>query len=197
MISGTPTTCESTSFLSNVFRCNWLGGEELSMAVEYSNSASFRSSLYKNLTLSTDSDIYGQVRQAGKFSFVRVYYSGHEVPYYQPAMAQELFQRAIFLKDVATGEEDTTSETGTTGGGTYESFPQSGMDPGPFLSWDGTRVVTAQSPTAVSATSLSLYKANGFITDGGTKTSGKSTLYTQTELLQRVALSDYCLLQYL
>src|SRR5271155_5100290 len=96
------------------------------MGTEYVNSSSFRSALYKNLTLSTDSNIFGQVRQAGKFSFVKVYDAGHEVPYYQPAMLQELFQRAIFGKDIATGKEDTTWETGTTGEGTYESFPQSG-----------------------------------------------------------------------
>ena len=128
------------------------------MGTEYVNSSSFRSALYKNLTLSTDSNIFGQVRQAGKFSFVRVYDAGHEVPYYQPAMLQELFQRAIFGKDIATGKEDTTWETGTTGEGTYESFPQSGMDPGPYLSWDSTTVVTGMSPGA-SATSAYAYGA--------------------------------------
>lgn len=147
------------------------------MAVEYSNSSSFRSSLYKNLTLSTGSDVFGQVRQAGKFSFVRMYNSGHEVPYYQPAMAQELFQRAIFSKDIATGQEDTTSETGTTGGGTYESFPESGMNPGPFLSWDGTKIVTAQSPGPGPATFVIPDKAKGLITSslfgGALETSSK------------------------
>jgi carboxypeptidase D len=118
------------------------------LATEYSGSSAFRSSLYKNLTLSGSSEIFGQVRQAGKFSFVRVYNAGHEVPLYQPVISQEVWHRAIFGKDIATGKEDTKAETGTKGGGTYESFPKHGMDPGPFLSLDGTRTVTAQSPTA-------------------------------------------------
>jgi len=49
----------------------------------------------------------------------------------------ELWHCAIFGKDIATGEEDTTWETGTTGQGTYESLAISGMNPGPYLSLDG------------------------------------------------------------
>ena len=125
-------------------RCNWMGGEATSMATEYVNATVFRSSLYQNLTFGLEA--FGQVRQAGKFSFVRVYNAGHEVPYYQPALSQEVWHRAIFGKDIATGLDDTTPETGTTVNGTFESLPTSGMDPGPFLSWDGTRVVTAEPP---------------------------------------------------
>ena len=120
------------------------------MATEYANASTFRSSLYKNLTLSTGSEVFGQVRQAGNFSFVRVYNSGHMVPLYQPALSQEVWNRAIFGKDIATGLENTTSDTGTTGDGTFGSLPSSGMDPGPFLSLDGTNTVTAMSPTATA-----------------------------------------------
>lgn len=116
----------------------------MSLAIEYGNANAFRSSLYKNLT--QNSEVFGQVRQAGKFSFVRVFNSGHEVTYYQPAISQEVWHRAIFGKDIATGTENTTEETGTTGNGTYESIPKSGMDPGPFLSAKGTLTVTATPP---------------------------------------------------
>jgi len=98
------------------------------------------------MTLPT-SEVVGQVRQAGNFSFVRIYNSGHFAPYYQPAAMLELWHRAIFGKDIATGEEDTTWETGTTGQGTYESLPISGMNPGPYLSLNGTRTVTVAPPT--------------------------------------------------
>jgi len=70
------------------------------------------------------------------------------VPFYQPAMSQEVWNRAIFGKDIATGLENTTPETGTTGEGTFGSLPSSGMDPGPFLSLNGTKTVTAMSPSA-------------------------------------------------
>ncbi len=57
-----------------------------------------------NVTTS-DFVVHGQVKQAGKFSFVRVYESGHEVPFYQPLAALEIFERAINGKDIATGSE--------------------------------------------------------------------------------------------
>ena len=77
------------------------------------------------------------------------------VSLYQSALSQEIWNRAIFGKDIATGLGNTTSETGTTGDGTFESLPRNGMDPGPFLSLNGTMTVTAMSPSA-SATSSGL-----------------------------------------
>jgi hypothetical protein len=47
------------------------------------------------------------VRQHGNLSFSRVYQAGHEVPAYQPATAYEIFTRALFNKDIATGLEST------------------------------------------------------------------------------------------
>jgi hypothetical protein len=46
------------------------------------------------------------VKQASKFSFVRIYESGHEVPFYQPLAALTIFERAITGKDIATGKVD-------------------------------------------------------------------------------------------
>ncbi len=43
------------------------------------------------------------MKQAGKFAFSRIYESGHEVPFYQPLAALEIFERAINGKDIATG----------------------------------------------------------------------------------------------
>ena len=100
--------------------------------------------MYKKLT--QDSEIFRQVRQAGKFSFVRVFNSRHGVSLYQPVISQDVWNRAIFGKDIATRLENRTNETGTTRGGTSESVPSSGMDPAPFLSLNGTMTVTAQSP---------------------------------------------------
>jgi carboxypeptidase C (cathepsin A) len=49
---------------------------------------------YTNLSTS-DNVVHGQVNQAGNFSIVRIYESGHEVPFYQPLASLEIFGRAI------------------------------------------------------------------------------------------------------
>jgi carboxypeptidase C (cathepsin A) len=45
------------------------------------------------------------VRQYGNFSFSRVFEAGHEVPAYQPETAYEIFRRAMFNLDIASGED--------------------------------------------------------------------------------------------
>jgi hypothetical protein len=47
------------------------------------------------------------VRQHGNLSFSRVYQAGHEVPAYQPETAYQIFTRALFNRDIATGLENT------------------------------------------------------------------------------------------
>jgi carboxypeptidase D len=59
---------------------------------------------YTNITTS-DGIVHGQVKQSGKFAFLRIYDSGHEVPFYQPVVSLEMFQRAIGGLDMATGTE--------------------------------------------------------------------------------------------
>lgn len=47
------------------------------------------------------------MRQHSNLSFSRVYQAGHEVPAYQPETAYQIFMRALFNKDIATGTQDT------------------------------------------------------------------------------------------
>ncbi|PBP22753.1 alpha/beta-hydrolase [Diplocarpon rosae] len=84
-----------------VMFCNWLGVEAVSDEV---NAPGFSSAGYVNLTTS-DNQVHGQVKQAGKFSFVRVYESGHDVSMQQPLAALEMFERAIHGKDIAAGSQ--------------------------------------------------------------------------------------------
>ncbi|OTB00955.1 hypothetical protein M426DRAFT_323843 [Hypoxylon sp. CI-4A] len=86
--------------------CNWMGGEAVSLAVNYTHSDDFRSAGYAPLTV--DGVEYGESRQYGNFSFTRVYESGHEVPYYQPKAALELFRRALGDLVLADGAEKVT-----------------------------------------------------------------------------------------
>jgi hypothetical protein len=58
---------------------------------------------------------YGEVRQYGNFSFLRVYESGHEVPYYQPAAALAMFNRTLQGLDIATGTKKISGSYGTHG----------------------------------------------------------------------------------
>ncbi|KAI4211499.1 MAG: hypothetical protein LQ351_005675 [Letrouitia transgressa] len=81
------------------YNCNWLGGEVVAGEVA---APGYSAAGYANIA-STDGKVHGQVKQSGKFSFVRIYESGHEVPFYQPLVSLEIFERAIAGKDIMTG----------------------------------------------------------------------------------------------
>jgi hypothetical protein len=55
------------------------------------------------------------VRQHGNLSFSRVFQAGHQVPYYQPETAYQIFMRSMFNKDVSTGLRAISSEYSTSG----------------------------------------------------------------------------------
>lgn len=79
--------------------CNWLGVEAVAAQI---NPPRWTKAGYVNLTTS-DGIVHAQVKQAGKFSFTRVFQAGHEVPFYQPLTALTMFDRAINGYDLATG----------------------------------------------------------------------------------------------
>jgi len=98
------------------YACNWFGGEAVSLAVNYSHTSDFAAAGYTNISTNS-SYVGGLVRQFGNFSFSRVFQAGHEVPAYQPETAYEIFRRALFNLDIATGEQDTANNAtfATTG----------------------------------------------------------------------------------
>lgn len=65
--------------------------------------------------------MHGQVKQSSNYAFARVYYSGHKVPFFQPLLALEFFERVINGKDVATGASivDGTYKTVGTAESTF------------------------------------------------------------------------------
>ncbi|KAI1370173.1 peptidase [Hypoxylon crocopeplum] len=87
--------------------CNWMGGEAISLAVNYTNTAEFATAGYAPFVV--EEVEYGESRQYGNFSFTRVYDSGHEVPYYQPKASLELFRRALLDLVLADGAEKVTA----------------------------------------------------------------------------------------
>lgn len=54
------------------YACNWIGGEEVSLAINYTESDQFRSAGYAAIETNS-SYVGGQVRQHGNFSFSRVF----------------------------------------------------------------------------------------------------------------------------
>ncbi|MCJ1433976.1 hypothetical protein MMC27_003341 [Xylographa pallens] len=102
--------------------CNWLGTEAVSLLVP---APGFSAAGYTNLTTS-DGVVHGQVKQAGAFSFVRVYESGHEVPFYQPLAARTIFARALAHEDIATGTVSVRPGSGYKSVGTEKSTYRQG-----------------------------------------------------------------------
>ncbi|KAM3517671.1 hypothetical protein NHJ13051_008786 [Beauveria bassiana] len=101
------------------FACNWIGGEMSSLAVSHAQAAGFAAAGYAPLVSAADGGgvVGGLTRQHGNFSFTRVFQSGHMIPAYQPVHAYEIFMRATFNKDIATGRLNVTDELATEGPG--------------------------------------------------------------------------------
>lgn len=96
------------------YACNWIGGERASLNINYTSSKEFQNAGYQPIEAS-DTYIGGQVRQYGNLSFSRVYQAGHMVPSYQPETSYQIFMRAMFNKDIATGTVNLSDEYTTTG----------------------------------------------------------------------------------
>jgi Serine carboxypeptidase len=106
--------------------CNWYGVEAVSLEIPWSGKSAFIKAGYTDFVV--DDRIYGQVRQAGNFTFLRVWNSGHEVPYYQPKASLEMFQRMIRHREMAEGLDQTSDDTVTNG--TFLAQPIRGQDCG-------------------------------------------------------------------
>jgi len=93
------------------YNCNWLGGQMVAAEI---NATGWTSAGYQNISTS-DGIVHGVVKQAGNYSFVRVYDAGHSVPFYKPLAALTMFQRLINGLDIATGKVKTTAAYRSTG----------------------------------------------------------------------------------
>lgn len=79
---------------------NWIGGEVIAGLV---NAPNFKEAGYVNISTS-DGIVHGQVKKSGGFSFSRIYFAGHEAPFYQPLAMYEVMSRALEGMDIATGK---------------------------------------------------------------------------------------------
>lgn len=110
------------------YACNWIGGEAISLAVNYSRSTDFASAGYENITVNS-TYVGGLVRQHGNFSFSRIFNAGHEVPAYQAEASYELFRRATFNLDIATGSLDTARNGSYSTTGLSDTWPIKNVAP--------------------------------------------------------------------
>lgn len=80
--------------------CNWIGGEVVAAKV---NAKGFSEAGFVDIATSDDV-VHGQVKQAGLFSFVRIYESGHEVCQLHPqnTMTYILFQHGPHSLTIST-----------------------------------------------------------------------------------------------
>ena len=93
------------------YNCNWLGGQ---VVADHVNASGYAGAGFTNISTS-DGVVHGQVKQSGKFAFVRIYESGHLVPFFQPLVALEMVDRVIHGFDVATGKTTVTPSYVTKG----------------------------------------------------------------------------------
>ena len=90
------------------YACNWIGGEDVSLAIPWEHQDKFAHAGYAPLRTNHKYE-GGRVRQYGNLSYIRVYQAGHAVPSYQPETAYRIFNRALFNRDIATGRVDTAA----------------------------------------------------------------------------------------
>ncbi|KAJ7265059.1 Alpha/Beta hydrolase protein [Mycena rebaudengoi] len=113
------------------YQCNWMGGEQMSLAIQFSSAADFSVAGYANISTNDTYD-GGVVRQYGNLSF--------SLPYYQPETAYRIFQRVMFNTDVETGRIVTDASTNYTTTGLSSSFSiKNSMPPQPqplCYTWD-------------------------------------------------------------
>ncbi|PGH00730.1 hypothetical protein GX51_05611 [Blastomyces parvus] len=102
------------------FACNWMGGEAVSLAIDYADSDKFKAAGYADIRVNGTFNV-GQVRQYGNLSYARIHQAGHEVPSYQPEGSLKIFNRVLFNKDIATGEIDTAKPLPDSDGKYYSS----------------------------------------------------------------------------
>ncbi|KAH7051287.1 Alpha/Beta hydrolase protein [Macrophomina phaseolina] len=95
------------------FTCNWLGGEAVSLALEFPEQEEFRQAGYSPFVVAGKE--HGVVRQYGNFSFARIYDSGHEIPYYQPEASLEYFRRTLSGLSISDGAVRVGEEYSTNG----------------------------------------------------------------------------------
>ena len=73
--------------------CNWFGGLAAANAVNYGGTSAFNAAALKSYTVGGTAA--GTFKNIQNFSFARIFGAGHEVPFYQPAAALQVFKQTM------------------------------------------------------------------------------------------------------
>lgn len=158
-----------------------MGAENVSLSASYRDASSFRSAGYAPIT--TNSSYQGGlVRQFKNFSFSRVFEAGHLADAYQPETTLRIFERAIFGRDVATGEVDVAGSSSYASQGPASSLNVTNEihDPiiGPMCFWydayytcDEAQQAALEQNTAVIEDFIVVSPAGQFSSTYGNPTS--------------------------
>ncbi|KAI9146889.1 Mutanase [Paramyrothecium foliicola] len=80
---------------------NWMGGEAISLAANYTYATEFRATAYEPFIVKNTT--YGETRQFKNFSFTKLDEAGHDVPFYQPLASLEIFKRVLAGERISDG----------------------------------------------------------------------------------------------
>ncbi len=122
------------------YRCNWFGGEAVSLAVNYTQSSGFRTAGYAPFVI--DGRDFGTVRQHRNFSFLNMYEAGHTVIMFQPKASLEMFKRVSGMVDLATGQQSLVGGGNSTVGNFSTSGNATVTRRGSFTSFATTSMPT-------------------------------------------------------
>ncbi|RPA79836.1 alpha/beta-hydrolase [Ascobolus immersus RN42] len=139
--------------------CNYLGGE--AVALEIGND-DFQNAGYEKLTI--DGKQVGEIREAGLFSYARIFGAGHLVPAYSPEASLVLFERGINSRALTTGEAQLITTQGAKNM-TTEKFVGTPFAGDAFLEWEGRCFVRAMRSCRVSA-QTAFWKGEGVVRNG-------------------------------
>jgi len=80
--------------------CNWFGGLAAANAITYSGTTQFNAKTVSSYTV--NGTAAGTFKSVGNLSWLRVFGAGHEVPYYQPALALQAFTQTMQKKAISS-----------------------------------------------------------------------------------------------
>ncbi|KAF2806525.1 putative carboxypeptidase S1 [Mytilinidion resinicola] len=80
--------------------CNWFGGLDVANAITYSGTSTFANKSLDPYTV--EGTEKGTFKTVSNLSFLRVYGAGHEVPYYQPETALQVFIQTMQKKPISS-----------------------------------------------------------------------------------------------
>ncbi|KAI1099278.1 carboxypeptidase S1-like protein B [Jackrogersella minutella] len=154
------------------FACNWIGGEAVSLAVNYSGTERFRGAGYTDIVVN-ETYVGGQVRQLGNFSFSRVYQAGHEIPAFQPETSYKMFHRALFNADIATGTVDLVATQDYVTDGPADTWAIKNVDPPDLLHF----CYLYETSTCTDEQVESVYNGSAVIVNGIIKDKNSTLLF--------------------